>query len=260
MDTHESQWLFRLVEKCGRSPAEKLVAVFDVADSLLRSPEIRATLAREFPGERHCLYAANELHAFLVKLSAAAGMRDPAGTAQQLGILLQGAIAEELRNPSTGALREAARVAEIVMGQSRSRGFFARRGWMPAGSAAAALLVALVLWPAAEKGPAHAAPVKHAAVASRPLAQPAGVSPDEIDAVLELHEKIERGICRAPHLLALPPGQMTAYMNVIEFRHPDDPAADRRNIREFLAWFDKISSTECYTPPMNGHTAVSWKG
>ncbi len=257
MCTLEHQWMFHLVEKCGKSPAEKLVAVFDVAESLLCSPEIRSTLAREFPGERHCLYVAAELKEFLTRLAAAARMRDPVAIAHQLAILLQGAIAEELRNPQTGALREAARVAQIVVGKSR-RG--AHPGWMSAGSMAAAVLAALALWPEAEQAPVHTAAARATVAVSHPQAAPSGVSPDEIDAVLELHEKIERGICRAPHLLALPPGQMTAYMNVIEFRHPDDPAADRKNIREFLAWFDKISPTECYSPPMNGHTAVTWKG
>ncbi|HEY3327093.1 MAG TPA: hypothetical protein VGK14_07955 [Novimethylophilus sp.] len=97
-------------------------------------------------------------------------------------------------------------------------------------------------WQAAERAPAHAAPMAHVAALRAPQAMPAGVSPDEIDAVL-----------------VLPPGQMTAYMNVVEFRTPDDPAADRKNIREFLAWFNKIQSTECYDPPINGHTAVTWK-
>lgn len=259
MDTLETRWFFRLVEKYGKSPAERLVAVFAIVESLVQSPELREKLMQEFPGDVHCLYAALELKEFLAELATAANIANPAGLAHQLAILLQGAIAEELRNPDAGALREAAKVARVVIEKSGKKSALQNAGWMSVGGVAVALLLSLMGWQAAGRAPAHAAPMAHVAALRAPQAMPAGVSPDEIDAVLALHEKIERGICRAPHLLVLPPGQMTAYMNVVEFRTPDDPAADRKNIREFLAWFDKIQSTECYDPPINGHTAVTWK-
>lgn len=87
---------------------------------------------------------------------------------------------------------------------------------------------------------------------------PVGISPSEMEATLVLHEQIEKGVCPAPQLLVLPPGQMTAYMNVINFRTPENPTADRENIRAFLAWFNKTRSSECYIPPANGHTTVTW--
>ena len=257
MTSLETQWFFRLVGNYGKTPAERLVAVFAIVESLMQAPDIRAKLAREFPCNAHCLYGIEDLKAFLTELAIAARVANPAGLAGQLSILLQGAIAEELRNPDTGALREATNVARMMIEKSGKKPMLRNVGWMSAGGAAAALLLSLMGWQAVERAPAHAA--AHAVALRTPQAMPAGVSPDEIDAVLALHEKIERGICRAPQLLALPPGQMTAYMNVVESRTPDDPAADRKNIREFLAWFDKIQSTECYDPPTNGHTAVTWK-
>lgn len=256
MSTVQNHWFFRLVEQAARTPAERLVAVFGIAESLVSAPDIRARLVREFPSDHHCLFDARDLDQFLVGSAAAARVGHPAALAQQLAILLQGALAEELRNPETGAMREAAKVAQIVVEKSREKSHWSAgprmTGWMPAGGMAAALLAALVLWPTAEQAPASAPVMQTVALA------PAGMSPDEIEAVLVLHEKIARGICSAPQLLALPQGQVTAYMNVVESRPSDDPAADRRNIREFLTWYDSIRSSECYDPPLNGHTAVNW--
>lgn len=262
MDTLKHQWFFCLIEKYGKSPSEQLVAVFGIVESLIQAPDIREKLAREFPGDVNCLYATHELNDFLMGLAATARMANPAGLAHQLAILLQGAIAEELRNPNTGALREAAKVAQVVVARSGKpsplRNLGRNLGWASAGGAAAFALMLTIMGSrqAAEQVPMSISATKVALHALQVM--PTGVSPDEIDAVLALHEKIETGICRAPHLLALPPGQMTAYMNVIESRMPDDPAADERNLRQFLAWFDTIKSTECYYPPFNGHTNVKW--
>lgn len=254
MSPLQNQWFFRLVEQSAKTPEERLVAVFGVAESLIQAPDIRAKLMREFPGNVHCLYGVQELKAFLTGLASAAGAGNPAGLAGQLTILLQGAIAEELRNPDTGALREAAKAAQVVVEKSRETHLSSRPGWRSAGGVAAVLAV-LLGWQMLERTSVPAAPHADVVAVSAPQALPAGVSPDEIDAVLALHEKIERGICRPPNLLALPPGQTAAYMNVVEFRTPDDPAADRRNIREFLVWYDKVR--ECYDSPVNGHTTAS---
>jgi hypothetical protein len=256
------QWFFRLVENSGQSPAERLVAVFGVVENLLQAPDIRERLKQEFPGKAHCLYQAGELSDFLGNLADAAGMANSAGIAQQLSILLQGAIAEELRNPGSGALGEAAIVARVVIDKSTKGARLeigSRAGWASVGGVVALLLaVTLNLIPTAPTTTPQALPAVRSSMVQVAHPMPAGVSPDEIEAVLALHEKIERGICRAPHLLVLPPGQVTAYMNAIEARTPEDPAADGRNLRAFLAWFDTIKSTECYDPPLNGHTSVKW--
>jgi len=254
------QWFFKLVENSGKSPTEQLLAVFGVVENLLQAPDIRERLQREFPGETHCLFEAREFNAFLARLAETAGMAAPSAVAQQLGILLQGAIAEELRNPGIGALGEAGKVAQVVVYKSKKKpfiDFMPKLAWASAGGMAALLLVVSAGWPLARTVVLPEHQVIRVALHESRAAQP-GVSPDEIDAALMLHEKIEQGICRAPHLLVLPPGQVTAYMNVVEARKPDDPVADGRNLREFLAWYDKIKSTECYDRPLNGHTAVTW--
>lgn len=261
MQAQDNQWFFRLVERCGTTPAERLVGVFGVVEHLIQAPEFRNRIVSEFPAGLNCLYSSEDLNGFFAEAAEAAGMAEPNALARQLNILLHGAIAEELRNPRSGALRQAAAVAQVVVansGPQKAGHSLARNvGWAAVGGAAAMLLAVVIGLPALHTASVSANVV---AQAGRPVQAvvPVGVSPDEIDAALALHEKIERGICRAPHLLVLPPGQVTAYMNAIEARTPEDPVADGRNLRAFLAWYDTIKSTECYDPPMNGHTAVKW--
>jgi hypothetical protein len=91
-----------------------------------------------------------------------------------------------------------------------------------------------------------------------PVAAVRQVNPDEVEAVLALHEQILRGECNAPHLAMLPPDQTTAYMNVIESRQPDDPAADEASLRAFMAWYNSIHAIECYPPHTNDHINTVW--
>ena len=260
MDLFDSQWFFRLVEKYGKTPAERLVAIFDIVENLIEAPDIREKLLDDSPGNRHCLYLLQDLKTFLTDLALAAKAKNPAFLANQLVVLLQGAIAIELRNPGTRALHEAARAAQVVVAYSCRQPLRQKLAFASVGGVAAAVVASIIGWQAMQQtSTLHIPQARNPVVAQRASpAIPTGVSPDVMEQILKLHEQIEKGICRAPHLAVLPPGQMTAYMNVIEFRTPENPAADRANIRAFLTWFDKVRSGECYDPPANGHTAVTW--
>jgi len=48
----------------------------------------------------------------------------------------------------------------------------------------------------------------------------------------------------------LPTDQMTAYMNVISYRKPENPLADRAHLKAFLAWYEDTMARECYYPPI----------
>jgi len=260
MDLLDSQWFFRLVEKCGKTPAERLVAVFDIVENLIEAPDIREKLLREPTGGRHCLYLLQDLKTFLTDLALAAKAKNPPFLANQLVMLLQGAIAIELRNPGTRALHEAARAAHVVVAYSCHQPMHQKLALVSAGGVVAALVASIIGWQAMQQtSTLHSPQAGNFVVAQRTSpAIPTGVSPDEMEQILMLHEQIEKGICRAPHMAVLPPGQMTAYMNVIEFRTPENPAADRAKMLAFLTWFEKVRSGECYDPPANGHTAVTW--
>src|SRR3990167_6116402 len=90
MDLFDSQWFFRLVEKYGKTPAERLVAIFDIVENLIEAPDIREKLLDDSPGNRHCLYLLQDLKTFLTDLALAAKAKNPAFLANQLVVLLQG--------------------------------------------------------------------------------------------------------------------------------------------------------------------------
>lgn len=252
-----SSWFFRLVEEEAQAPAERLLAVFRITEKWISAPGIRESLNTYMAGQPHPLQDNGALRGFIGGLAHAAGAQKPDILTHHLLILLQGAILEELRSPELHALAEARNAAAAVIAQSRPQ--LRRRSLATASLAgvAATLLVGFVVWQfAASPAPSQNTPLR---IAQAPqLSMPAGVNPSDMEAVLTLHEQFERGICPAPHLLALPPGQMIAYTNAINFRTPENPAADRENLRAFMTWFNKTQSTECYFAPKNGHTTTTW--
>ena len=257
MELLESPWFFRMVEQHGKTPAQRLIAVFSVTETWMAAPGIRdRILASQAPS--YFLYNCGELKAFLTNIAVSARATNPTSLVNQLVILLQGAIAEEIRNPEARAIGEAGKAAQAIIDKACP----SKRNMLRlsvGGMAAAALIAAVGMHPAvrAQWSIAPTQPMSHIVLASS--AKPAvSYNPDSVEAVLALQEQIAKGVCPAPQLLALPQGQVTAYMNVIHFRTPDDPVADRENIRAFLAWFERTRSSECYQPPSNGHTTVAW--
>ncbi|MDR2219138.1 MAG: hypothetical protein LBE24_00970 [Methylobacillus sp.] len=246
----ESPWFFKMVEQQGHTPKERLLAVFSVLDAWLSAPGIR----EQFDGD-FVLYRNRELADFLTKIAVAARARQPEILADQLIILLRGGIAEDVRDPNSGAIRAAGKAAQVIIAETCAPRNTIRH-WVMGGAAAAFAAIA-VLAPATYFS-STSGMVATAAPALAVAPPPPAYNSDNIEAVLALQEKIAHGICPAPELMVLPPGQVTAYMNTINSRAPDDPDADRENLREFLAWFKQHRLSECYMPPSNGHTNVAW--
>lgn len=259
MNPLESPWFFRMVEGEGKTPTDRLLAVFRVTENWIAAPGIRDSLVDIYSKHGYGMHTCMQLKKFLSDLAASAGVEKPEVLASHLVILLQGAIIEELRNPELRAMSEAANAAKAVITQSRANVRRPRFALLSAGGIAVTVIATFLSWhmlmPATPKLPTAGAIV---IASNKAMLLPTGISPSDMEAILTLHEQFERGICPAPHLLALPPGQMTAYMNVINFRTPENPAADRENLKAFMTWFNKTQSTECYFAPRNGHTTVTW--
>lgn len=266
MNLLESQWFFQMVTSQGKSPAERLVAVFKVTSGWISAPGIREMLMQEYAHESYMLHTHNLLKTFLTEMATLAKAKHPDVLTNQLLILLQGAITEELRNPEVHALEGATQAAQAVVSNSCGAHGRERLIHISVGALAASVVLAIVGWhnflqpegirifstphtPATAIVAHQISPHHHMLI---------GVNPDTINEVLVLQDRIDKGVCPAPQLLALPQGQMTAYMNVINFRTPENPEADQVNIRDFLAWFDKTRAVECYYRPSNGHINVAW--
>lgn len=263
MNLLDSAWFQRMVEAAGQRPADQLIAVFSVTKQWISAPGIREQFALAYPPEQPRMHPCTELKRRLTGIATSAHARQPAVLASQLAILLQGAIAEEMRSPGSEALDEAANAARAVIRHACGRSGRERRALAVGGALAMAGLIFGLsghdLWhdastPALLTHNRNLPPPQPSTTAPR---NPA-ISPDEMVEFIALQREIGAGHCPAPQLLVLPPGQATAYMNALNARTPEDPAADRANMRAFLAWFKQSLSTECYYPPSNGHTAVTW--
>jgi hypothetical protein len=254
MEWLESDWFFRMLEQHGKTPRDKLVAMFTVAGLWVSAPGMR----EKFP-QHAAPIPGGKLKGYLIGLASAAKANEPAMLASQLLILLHGALSEELRNPDAKALENARLAAQAVIQKSCDAGRKNVAQWAVSGSVTFALVAGLA-WHMAQ--PAADAPATYLA-SNRQAPKPAyvhtGLNPSEMEAVLTLQENINRGACPAPQLLALPQGQATAYMNAIHFRTPENLEADRANLRAFLDWFNRTRATECYFAPSNGHTLVTWR-
>lgn len=259
MQLLDSEWFFRMVEQQGRTPAARLEAVFTVTGQWISAPGIKET----FVGQQS-LPVDSRLKAYLIDTARSAKVDNPAMLAMQLTILLQGAISEELREPGINALQNATSAAQAVIAQTCRPNRNARSiPWSAVASLAIVMTTAIIwhLYPQPAKTPmiSASALTRHSPYVQAAMTAPAGFNPSEIEEVLNLQEQFDRGICATPHLIALPPGQVTAYMDAIHFRTPENPEADRENLHAFLVWFNQTRASECYFPPANGHTLVTWR-
>ena len=258
MNPLESPWFFRMVESEAKAPVDRLLAVFRVTANWMAAPGIRDALVESYASQGSGMHAGVKLKEFLSGLAVSAGVEKPDVLASHLVILLQCAIAEELRDPEQHAMAHAAHAARAVIAQSRAHIRRRRLALLSAGGIAATVLATVMGWQLLMPFQQPAVTNTLALASGKALLLPTGISPSDMEAVLALHEQLERGVCPAPQLLALPPGQMTAYMNVINFRSPENPVADRENIKAFLAWYELARARECYFAPKNGHTTVAW--
>jgi hypothetical protein len=258
MELFESSWFFSMVEKRGNTPRERLLAVFAIAGEWVAAPGLRDKFSLETLHQETSGREFQHLTSFLNRLSVSAKAKNPAMLSNQLALLLIGAIAEQLRHPEMQVLDEAAGAAQILVSNACKRTFNHRFAY--GAGLAATVLVTMIGWHLSAQHSMPTAATAQAALDSNiiPVAAKRQVSPDEIEAVLTLHEQIMRGECGAPHLAMLPPAQTTAYMNVIESRQPEDPAADEASLRAFMAWYNTIQAAECYPQHTNDHINTVW--
>ena len=245
-----------MLEKSAKSPKDKLLALFSVLDNWISAPGIREQLGSSLEAAPSILHCCPDLTSYLNGLAKKAGSPSPHTLVSQLLILLQGAIIDELRNPSHESLKAAENAAKAILA-AQTRLAWARH-WKIAGfsgfSAVTAAVITILLYPHAAPKQSYQAPTPYTLASN----QHDQLSPDTVEKVLALQSRIDSGICPAPQLFTMPQDQVAIYMDIVHFRSLEHPAADSRKLREFLNWYAQSRSWECYYRPVNGHTAVSW--
>jgi hypothetical protein len=251
MQLWTEEWFARMVDRQVRSAGDRLPAVFIVTEQWIAAPGMREQIGQAVPDTR-------DLRRYLTATAISAGAANPAGLATQLLMLLQGAIAEELRNPEAHAMRHAAAAARVVVAQACRSGRRTRLMQLSVAAVVAVLTMVPIAWYAhqTEMPPATVAYEPDSTFMRTAVPVPGGVDPRAMSAAFSLQKKVEQGVCPAPHLMALPPNQVTAYMNVVSYRTPENPLADRSNLEAFLNWYELNLGRECYYPPIPRATVI----
>lgn len=130
-DEQWRNWFMRRVERAVRSPRGRLLAVFDVLHQWFRAPDfhgcafINAAAEAHRPDDPvHRVSAEHKrmLASYLTELATAAGATDPAALAEELMLLMDGAVVTRLVSGDPLAARRARRIAETLVETACARG------------------------------------------------------------------------------------------------------------------------------------------
>ena len=119
-------WLQGEVEQRAWSPADRLLAIFDVFDGWFRTPDFEGcsfiNVLLEIDDRRHPVHTAAVRHlanirAFLRQLAEEAGVADPDGFSRQWHMLMKGSIVAAVEG-DTDAARRAQEVAALLLAHS----------------------------------------------------------------------------------------------------------------------------------------------
>lgn len=128
IDEHHRWWSGevndRLNRLAGPDPRARLLAIFDVLDELLADPEYRGCIyinaAVEFPNPHHPAHqsakrAKVDSLAMLEDLAARAGAADPLAAAQELDMIIEGALVTKQVSPDVDVCAVSRRMAATVI-------------------------------------------------------------------------------------------------------------------------------------------------
>jgi len=122
-------WFVGQVNARADSPKAKLLAVFDVIDEWMAAPEFRGcafiNAAAEFPIEGNPMHQVSaefydHFRNYLADLAAQSGSKSPKILAQQLSLLIEGAIVSEQMRRHSGSAEQAKQAAIILIDSSLS--------------------------------------------------------------------------------------------------------------------------------------------
>lgn len=261
MDLLNSAWLIHMIERSGKKPAEKLLCVYSLLDTWLNAPGIRERALEEYASQHSLAAACPVLSAHLLRLATVAKLQNPAAVVAQLMILLQGAVAEELRSPGTGALLTAQQAAKAVLADARPPlATRIEKSLLAGGYAAAVTAIAILglhVWPSGQHQQAQFAQqgteYQEAAVVD-------AIDPDLLLKALAFKRNIQSGICPAPSYASVPQDQLQTYMHVVQSGLSSNPALDSRKLEALLAWYEQHRAWECYSKLQNKQKIILGMG
>jgi AcrR family transcriptional regulator len=128
IDEHHRWWSSELRDRIervsGHDPRRKILAIFDVVDEIMHDPEYHGCIyinaAVEFPQPHHPAHqsarkAKADGLALLEELAERAGASDPPALAQEIDMVIEGALITQQINPKCDVCAIARRAAETLL-------------------------------------------------------------------------------------------------------------------------------------------------
>lgn len=123
-DEDFSHWFVGQVNMKASRPKDKLLAIFDVIEEWLEIPEFRGcafiNASAEFPAENNPVHRVSaefydKFRNYIAEQARTAHAEDAESLADQLALLIEGAIVSEQMKRHSGAIESARRAARILM-------------------------------------------------------------------------------------------------------------------------------------------------
>ncbi len=242
-----SEWLIRMLAKSGRTPEDKLLALFDILADWIDAPHMRQLLANSMAHQNGC----EPLLEFLTEQARAIGASHPDMLAHQLYLMALGALHEELRTPGCSATLQAKSAAgTLLLAHRRQAG--TTKPMLQRSVVAAAFMILIgigILVPGAIlNNPGRidnslASP--EATTSHAPVAQKASqINPVQVASLVDAIEQLHKGVCQYPQALMLPSEQRSAFLDVVV-----DGAISVDNFTP-QELHQLVRKVDCYYPPV----------
>jgi hypothetical protein len=242
MDILNSDWLIGMLNKAGKTPETRMLALFDVLNDWTEAPSIKSNLCLpEFPPTQ------GPLHTFLSLEATKAGAVLPDMLATQLCMMAQSALQETIHNNKTGLLlaRNAASALIKVQTQKEFRVPKSLVYAIAAGAIGFLLVIGGIYFSGHWR---HSNQKQTIALGTTPIAPDTAepevaATPEETAALVAQIEQMRGGDCHFIEALQLPDSYKKVYFeNIILGRISTDPN-EQKLVRELL------SKIQCnYTP------------
>ena len=120
MDILNSSWLIKMLEKSGKTPRGRLLAIFDILEDWLDAPNLNNQLQERINSQSDC----NNLRRFLMLEAVKAGAAMPEMLANQIFFMATAAMQDRLNNQNTESIGQAKIAANALILAQIKREFY----------------------------------------------------------------------------------------------------------------------------------------
>jgi len=214
MDILNSAWFLGMLKKSGRTPQQRLLAMFDILEDWLHAPAVRDALITDplYPQAGHALVT------FLAQDAKSLGAAMPELLAQQLYFIALTALKEEIASPDSGSIKHARIAANALLKAQKQKNISVPKpiAYGLAASLFASIAIASMMFSSQAFG--TKTPVQVAAAKPQPSPTPPTLiaSPSQTAELFASLEQMRKGTCHFPEALQLPDSEKAVYIeNVV---------------------------------------------